>query len=397
MLTSPSRSRIPQDRQRGPLQSKTPPLLQRWYALCAPPEVAESATFIVREQVRRGRIASLIILSTLVAAAMLVPIVLFAAPGMFLLPWVCTSTAIGMLCCILAIPLNRKRQIQFVGVLLLLAIDVIIAGIVLSERNGLDPLFLSMFDLLVVSELVAASLLPPASVFSVALINTALIVLDINVQPHSMMWMQMVMSQQLAYSLLARPIILYVVVAAVAYLWVRSALHALERADRAELLAELEKREAEQKQQLEREIEQILLTHVRVANGDLNARAPTYQDNVLWQIGIALNNLLLRLKSALQAEQSLRYTMTEVAQLRLALRQWQRGRPLQSYSSSGTPLAALTDDINRVLAITSTSTQHTLHPPCKRPFHRRNYEDRHNHHSCQKHRLLCKGYQRGIH
>lgn len=48
-------------------------------------------------------------------------------------------------------------------------------------------------------------------------------------QPHSMMWSQMIASQGVAYSLLARPIILYVVVAAVSYLWVRRALTALQR------------------------------------------------------------------------------------------------------------------------------------------------------------------------
>src|SRR5690242_18762365 len=112
-------------------------------------------------------------------------------------------------------------------------------------QEQLYPIFLSMFDLLVVTELIAASILNPASVFAVALINILLIVLDLNIQPHSMMWMQMVMSQTLAYSLLARPVTLYLVVAAVAFLWVRSALRALQRADRAELIAELERREAE--------------------------------------------------------------------------------------------------------------------------------------------------------
>lgn len=169
-------------------------------------------------------------------------------------------------------------------------------------QGQLDPIFLSMFDLLVVTELIAASILNPASVFAVALINVLLIVLDLNIQPHSMMWMQMVMSQTLTYSLLARPVTLYLVVAAVAFLWVRSALRALQRADRAELIAELERREAEQKKLLEQEIEQILQVHVRVANGDLNARASTSKDRSLWQIGLALNNLLARFKNAARAE-----------------------------------------------------------------------------------------------
>ena len=281
-----------QDPSEPSLRGKSGFLLSWWYSICAPPEVPESASFLIREQARRGRVASLIILGIFIAALMLVPIIILAAPTMFLLPQAITSTIVGTLCCLIAIPLNRTRHIQLSGILLLISVDVIVAGIVLSERNGLDPLFLSMFDLLVVSELIAASLLNPMSVFGVAVLNTLLITFDINIQQRSMMWTQMVISQQLTYSLLARPITLYFVVAAVAYLWVSSALKALQRADRAELIAELEKREAMQKQQLEKEIEQILTIHVRVANGDLNARVPVYQNLALWQISSALNNLL---------------------------------------------------------------------------------------------------------
>ena len=346
---SPVNQSLP-DSSRVSSRSKGVLLLNWWYFLCAPPDVSASASFIVREQARRGRIASLIILGILIAAVMLVPIIIFAAPTLFLLPWAITSAIVGMIFCLIAIPLNRSQHVKIAGILLLIAVDVIVAGIVLSERNGLDPLFLSMFDLLVISELIAASLLDPTSVFWVAVFNTLLILFDINVQPRSMMWMQMVMSQQLTYSLLARPIALYFVVAAVSYLWVRSALNALHRADRAELIAELEKREVAQKQQLEQEIEQILATHVRVANGDFNARAPIYQNHALWQISTALNTLLARLKSALQAERNLRSTTEEVAQLRMALSQWKSGQPLQWFSRRNTMLEPLVIDINRVLS-----------------------------------------------
>ena len=271
--------------------------------------------------------------------------------------------------------MNRLRHVPLVAILLIVAVDIIVAGIVLGERDGLDPILLSMFDLLVVSELIAASLLAPGSVFIVASINILLIVMDINFQPHSMMWMQMVMSEQFAYSLIARPITLYLVVAAVAYLWVRCALSALQRADRAELIAELERREAEQKKQLEREIEQILMVHVRVANGDLNARAKTSQDHALWQIGLALNNLLARFKHAARAEYSLQHITDDIAQLRIALRHWQSGQRLQWRPSTDMVLNRLIDDIRRALTVPSESQalqgqalQH--HPQLRQPGQR---------------------------
>ncbi|HKV59240.1 MAG TPA: hypothetical protein VJO32_13200 [Ktedonobacteraceae bacterium] len=357
--------KIPVNSTHNASESRTNSRMEWWYRVSAPAEVAESANFSTREQYRRGRVASLIILGTLCAIIVLLPIVIIYAPVPFNLPWVFASAAAGIACCLLAIPMNRVGRVQLAGVLLIVAVDIIVAGVILSERNGLDPIFLSMFDLLVVTELIAASILNPSSVFAVALINILLIVLDINFQPRSMMWMQMVMSQTLAYSLLARPITLYVVVAAVAFLWVRSALRALQRADRAELIAELERREAEQKKQLEQEIEQILMVHVRVANGDLNARAPTYQDHALWQVGLALNNLLSRFKNAARAEYSLQRITQDIAQLRIAVRYWQSGQQLQWRPSREVALNPLIDDIRRALAAPSASN--TLNTGGMRP------------------------------
>lgn len=324
-------------------------LLQWWYHLSGPPDVPETASFYERERVRQSRFASLIILGMLIAIISLVPVILLAAPTFFVLPQVISTTAAGLFCCLMALLLNRGRQVQAAGILLILAVDIIVAGIVLGEQNGLDPILLTMFDLLVVTELIAVSLLPPASVFAVALLNMVLLVMDVNLQPRSMMWMQMIQSQQLVYSLLARPAVLFLVVAAVAYLWVRSAVNALRRADSAELIAELERRELEQKVELERAIEQILHVHTRIANGDLDARVPIYEHHILWQVGIALNNLLSRHKAASQDERNLRRIAMEISNLRTALRAWRAGQPLRWYPNEKNLLIPLADDLKMVM------------------------------------------------
>ena len=71
------------------------------------------------------------------------------------------------------------------------------------------------------------------------------------------------------------------------------------------MVAILEHTLVEQRKELEAGIEQILQTHVAVANGNLNARAPLAQDHMLWHIARALNNLLVRLQRASQAEREL--------------------------------------------------------------------------------------------
>ncbi|SRR5450759_2032990 len=66
-------------------------LLEWWYRFSAPAEVAESANFLFRERYRRGRVASLIILGTLCAIILLLPIIITYAPVQFNLPWVFAS------------------------------------------------------------------------------------------------------------------------------------------------------------------------------------------------------------------------------------------------------------------------------------------------------------------
>jgi hypothetical protein len=127
-------------------------------------------------------------------------------------------------------------------------------------------------------------------------------------------------------ALIDRPIALQIIVAVVAFLWVRGTDEAIRRADRAEELAALEHAVAEQRRQLEVGAQQILETHVRVANGDFAARAPVVQDNILWQVAASLNNLLARLQKSAQSDHQLRRTEDELRRLAGAIDDAQAGR-----------------------------------------------------------------------
>jgi hypothetical protein len=112
--------------------------------------------------------------------------------------------------------------------------------------------------------------------------------------------------------------ILQLIIASTLYLWARSTELALQRADRAEEIVGLEKRENERKQleleqksQLDTGIQQILQTLVDAANGDLSARTPLGQDHMLWQVSVALNNLIARLQSLSNTESELRQQIWE--------------------------------------------------------------------------------------
>lgn len=68
----------------------------------------------------------------------------------------------------------------------------------------------------------------------------------------------------------------------------------------------LERAAAQRQQELELGIEQLLQTHVQVANGNFAARVPLSQEHVLWQIASALNTLLARIQSLSQELSRLR-------------------------------------------------------------------------------------------
>lgn len=351
-----SRAGLGQPRSRRQIETGSP--LSWWYFLSAPAPVPSSASFLERERVRRGRIGSVILLG------MLVGIVLLAV-NVALLRAILPSVLLVAGCCLVAIPLNRAGYVRATGVLLIVAIDGGLVWALLSAPGGLDPLYLPAFYLLVTSDLIVAALLPVGFVFPLAAAHAIFIIADVKLQPHTMMWDQMITSTGILYSSVIGPMALEIVVSILAYLWVTSAVSALRRADRAEEIVALERRELEQRRQVAMGIQQILDTHLRFANGDLNARAPSAQDNVLWQVSVALNNLLARYQRMIQEGSASNAIAEEVRQMRGALRAWQDGQPQPWPRPNGSALDPLIADLQHLFSYLPTdaasgSPQHDL-------------------------------------
>lgn len=294
---SSSVSDFPKRSDRQPARTRNP--LGWWYRFTAPPEQSESVSLNARELARRGRLTS----ATLFIVILLV---LAAYPTAFLGPTrvLAFILLIPLSIDVIALLFNRAGKIGIAGILVVLGIEVgiglSIVGPALS--GGLTTYVLPQFDLLVQADFVAVSLLRPRSVIWLASFHILASVAAITFLPHTPEFTQMLQAN--AYEVYLRLITLQVIVAFVTYLWVTGAQQAIQRADRAEEIAaleqreiELQQRELEQKQQLDTGIQQILQTHVQVANGNFAARAPLGRENVLWQIAYSLNNLLARLQS----------------------------------------------------------------------------------------------------
>jgi hypothetical protein len=314
-----------------------------WYRLTAPAEPPENATLSERELARRGRLTS----ATLLVVILLV---LAAYPVAFLGPS-------RVLAFVLLIPLtidvtalffNRAGKIGIAGILVVVGIEVGIGLSIVGPAlaGGLTTYMLPQFDLLVQADFVAVTLLRPRSVIWLVGFHILATVTAITFLPHSAEFSSMLAVN--GYEVYLRIITLQIIVAFVTYLWVTGAQQAIQRADRAEEIAALEQREIErqqheieQKQLLDIGIQQILQTHVQVANGNFSARAPLGRENVLWQIAYSLNNLLARLQEYHQMQDQVQRNRAAIAYLVQAIQQAKRkGVPLQ-VERTGTPVDAL--------------------------------------------------------
>ena len=138
-------------------------------------------------------------------------------------------------------------------------------------------LMFPLFDVLVLPLVITVSLLPIRWSIGIAVLNGLFFTL-------TFVWASqtlecMITFHQILMSIVSGPFLLQGALFGIALLWRLKATNALARADRAEAIARLEhdlaeqgRIVAEQKQQLEEGLHQIIDTQLRVAYGDLHAR-----------------------------------------------------------------------------------------------------------------------------
>jgi hypothetical protein len=242
----------------------------------------------------------------------------------------------------LTLVLNRLGLVTLAGSLLLGVVAGAIWGYMLASPLGLTMGQLPNYDLLAVTVVIAASVLPRNSAFLVAALNSALIIADYLLRPHNANLiadaaLYASVTQQ-TVSLLVRPIALNLVLAVVASLWVRGSDRAIRRADRAEELALLEARELERAQILEEGVSYVRQTIARWAQGDLSARVPRMPVPALRTMSEELNGFIIAFANRANADAHLRRLQGEVSKLTVALERWAHGRAAVWPAPSGTAL-----------------------------------------------------------
>jgi hypothetical protein len=303
-MTDTIASYTPSPRDRRPISEGAEPksgqgnhLIQFWNALTAVPEAPLTADFAHREAVRQSQLASNVLFFFTVMVIALLPACFFAPGHAYF--WLDLGLASMS---VFALILNRAGHTFAAGLLVNFA-GFLILTIALFTTVPFDETTLQGYDMYVIVELLAVSLLPMRSIFLVAAMSTIAIIGTLVYMPHTAILDKDLHERFLI--IIARPVGTLFLVAGVAYILTSTMVKAIKRADRAEFIAQLQQGIAEQKCELEVGIQQILQTHIAVANGHLQARAPLSQDNILWQISKALNNLLVRYQHAAKAEAKL--------------------------------------------------------------------------------------------
>jgi hypothetical protein len=299
-------------------------------------------TLAQRERSRRSRLASWLILGLLVGVAILSPLALQDARAR-------ATLAVWVMGLLGAAALNRRGWVTLTGVVLVVLFSGGLLFANLASPIGLTMGELPNFDAYVIPVVLAATLLPRVSTFLVAAGNSLLIIGNYLLQPHNPNIAQDAQLYSSAavqtVSFLVRPIAIQLVLAVVAYLWVRGAEEAIRRADRAEELALLEQREVDRaRQEAERAVaieEGVRYLHqmLRVwTRGDAQQTLPRLPGTALEQFGGDLNAFVRRYSAALRAEFQVRRLEGEIARVTTALEGWMQGRPVVWPRPIGTPL-----------------------------------------------------------
>lgn len=277
-----------------------------WYRLASPVKPGALASFDEQEKFRRGRTGSQIILALYLLLGAIGISILVGGAGTNAqnLSALLVYTLILL---IVATVLNRLGKVTIAGIIVVIAFMAEPVLNIITTPGGLNMMVLPVYGLLILPLVCAVTFLPTWWVFVIALGNCIFTFCSLSYWPSTAELNVILFGnsdgsiQGYLYAVIIPIIISQIIVSIVAYIWVQGTSKALIRADNAEELVKLEHDLAvqariatQQKQQLESSIQKIIDTHMRVANGDFDARVPLTEDNSLWQISGSLNNLLSR-------------------------------------------------------------------------------------------------------
>ncbi len=296
-------------------------LLQRlwnwWSTVTGPRNDTFKTDIFAQERLRRARLVSALLVLIIMVVLLLIPSTYPSSPSIWVPIFILAAGGI-----VIAL-FNRAGYITLSSVSYVLLVDVALTGFFyFKPAAALNSTNMTAFDLFVLAILVGGVILPKALIPLTGILQILLIIMIFFLRPHDATLVSLIALAGNVYVALSSTIVLQVVGTGLAWLHAWSVERALIRASQAEELAraraELSQQAlltAQQKQRLEEGITAILEIHQQVAAGNLAARAPVHEDQELWQIGHALNLLLMRIQQQTQSYRILQSTYQELEQL----------------------------------------------------------------------------------
>ena len=320
-------------------------LLRWWLRLTAPSgaqDYSDAPTRLQRDRLRRAGLTSLVALFLLAAPLLLLQQALTdlaTAAGIVVMMFITVT----------ALVLNRFGKQALAALLLVLSLDIIIEGTLVSAKGGLGSGWLLTFDLFIIPLITVGILLSRKYLWLFMLLHIAFIIGDFYLLPHAPDLDALVLLWHGPAIAFARPVIIQFGGCLLSFIEVQSTDQAITRADRAEEVVALRQSIVEEKQQLEVGIREIIQIIVKAANGHFTVRASLPQENILWQIATSLNTLFARLQSYKQVEVTLNQTEQEARRLAEALHMARTGQHAIWPMPSGGPLDPLIREIRASL------------------------------------------------
>jgi hypothetical protein len=275
---------------------------QPWYIWTAPPPAKGSGNFVQREVDRKARSLSS------VAAFFLCVLLLFLPACFFMGMTTIVADVIAIVGTLIGLVVNRLGNTRMAGILIVLGAEIALATAILL-KGPFEPADIQLYDLYALIILLVASLLPPRTLLLFAAAHSAFIIVELYIHPDTPALAQNLQPQAQLFPAMVRSVGLQLLGSTVAYLWVRSATRAIERANRAVMVATLEHTIAEErafsereKQELEESIQQLIQAQMAATRGQIANQIPYPPAKVLWPLVGAMNLLWTRFQRVQQIE-----------------------------------------------------------------------------------------------
>jgi HAMP domain-containing protein len=311
-----------------------------------------------RDKMRRARVLSALLLTTVILLIVLIP------KGF--IPVVDDGTlggvAIGTVIITIAIILCRSGRVTLAGSLFVAGGAAAVAFSLIATPGGLGLQDLPTYDLFAVPIVFAGVLLPRWYTVFVWLGCVAFTIADIILQSHHRNLDNYIQTSGI-YATVIIPIGMWGLLAIVSWIAAGSVERALNEADRTGEVERALRQIAEQKKELEDSIAVIQRVHARVANGDLSVRAPIAGGELV-PLAISLNLMLERLSRSLAAETALGGLEFNIQRLSEAVTQLARGQIQYPIPQNGmgnlTPVAINLEQLrNGFVQVARTGVQFT--------------------------------------